>query len=85
MGTPRIRPAGAVWLALRAGLRLRWRAMLGLALVAGLAGLGGGRRDHALVCWQTAFTRVATGTSACLRDGRCERLMVRVSRWCARR
>jgi FtsX-like permease family len=41
------------------------------------AGPGGGRRDHALVCWQTAFTRVATGTSACLRDGRRRRLMVR--------
>jgi FtsX-like permease family len=44
-----------------------------------LAGPGGGRRDHALVCWQTAFARVATGTSACLRDGRRQRLMVRVS------
>jgi hypothetical protein len=42
-----------------------------------LTGPGGGRRDHALVCWQTAFTRVATGTSACLRDGRHRRLMVR--------
>jgi hypothetical protein len=41
-----------------------------------LAGPGGGRRDHALVCWPTAFTRVATGTSACLRDGRRQRLMV---------
>ena len=38
MGTPRLRPAGPVWLALRADLRLRWRAVLGLALLLGLIG-----------------------------------------------
>ena len=38
MGTPRLRPAGPVWLALRADLRLRWRAALGLALLLGLIG-----------------------------------------------
>ena len=44
MRTPRLRPAGAVWLALRADLRLRWRAVLGLALLglALLLGLIGG-------------------------------------------
>ena len=38
MRTPRLRPAGPVWLALRADLRLRWRAVLGLALLLGLIG-----------------------------------------------
>ena len=38
MRTPRLRPAGPVWLALRADLRLRWRAALGLALLLGLIG-----------------------------------------------
>jgi ABC-type antimicrobial peptide transport system permease subunit len=33
-----MRPAGPVWLALRADLRLRWRAVLGLALLLGLIG-----------------------------------------------
>jgi hypothetical protein len=38
MKTPRLRPAGPVSLALRADLRLRWRAVLGLALLLGLIG-----------------------------------------------
>ena len=38
MRMARARPAGPVWLALRADLRLRWRAMLGLALLLGLIG-----------------------------------------------
>ena len=38
MGTARTWPAGPVWLALRADLRLRWRATLGLVLLLGLIG-----------------------------------------------
>jgi len=38
MGTARTRLAGPVWLALRADLRLRWRASLGLVLLLGLIG-----------------------------------------------
>ena len=38
MGTARTRAAGPVWLALRADLRLRWRATLGLVLLLGLIG-----------------------------------------------
>ena len=38
METARTWPAGPVWLALRADLRLRWRATLGLVLLLGLIG-----------------------------------------------
>ena len=38
MRTARTWPAGPVWLALRADLRLRWRATLGLVLLLGLIG-----------------------------------------------